>query len=115
VARSVPIVAAVIGALGSIVAAVIGVAFQRHDPAAATTPSPIVRTVDSTANGGGDAGDVCLVLDGQVLRFAATYPDAARLYAQPGASSRRLPALATREEVATCGNPRRLLQALLRR
>ena len=103
-------VGAVVSALGSIGAAVVGASMQAGDASASVTDPPaIMRSFDSSAYRS------CVALEGEVLRFAARYPDAARSYAQPGSSVRlHLPALATREQIASCGNPERLVEAVYR-
>jgi hypothetical protein len=102
--------AAYIGAAVTMAAPVVGFGLARMDPATpAPSPPPIVRVVE----GGGSAapiGVVCVKLERAVLSFAERHPDAAQLYARRGDSD--LPALATPEERALCGDPERLLEQL---
>ena len=112
IVRSRPIQAAFIGALvsalGSVGAAVVGAAMQAGAPSAtAADPPAIVRSVDASSSGS------CVALEDAVLRFAARHPDVARRYARPGDAA-DMPALATREQVASCGNPERVIEALYR-
>jgi len=103
------VLASIIGACATLGAAGIGVVAQVSHAEAAPATTRVVRVVEPLAVGGGAS---CVLLEEQTLRFAAHYPDAARRYAQPGSSARlHLPALATREQIASCGNPERLLEA----
>ena len=102
------LIGAVVTALGSVGAAVVGAAMQAGDtPARVIDPPAITRSFDASSYGS------CVALEGDVLRFAARYPDAARHYAEPG-NATGLPALATREQIASCGYPERLIEALYR-
>ncbi|MFL5816612.1 MAG: hypothetical protein ACJ76L_03325 [Conexibacter sp.] len=101
-------VGAVVSALGSIGAAIVGASMQAGDASASVSDPPaITRSFDASVYRS------CVALEGEVLHFAARYPDAARHYAQPGKAA-GLPALATREQIASCGNPERLLEAVYR-
>ena len=97
---------ALISALGSDGAALVGAVMQAD--ASATDPPAVVRSVDVAGAPGS-----CVTLEGEVLRFAARYPEVARRYARAGDTA-DMPALATREQIASCGNPERLIEALYR-
>jgi hypothetical protein len=108
--REPAVLAAVVGAIATIGSATIGAAAQLRQANGDHATTPVVHAGDPLPAGGGMS---CVLLEQQALRLAARYPDAARRYAQPGSATRlHLPALATREQIASCGDPERLLEAL---
>lgn len=110
--REPAVLASIIGACATIGAAGIGAVAQARHSETAPAVTRVVRAGDPLAAGRDMS---CVLLEEQTLRFAAHYPDAARRYAQPGSSVRlHLPALATREQITSCGNPERLLEAVYR-
>jgi len=98
-------IGALVSALGSVGAALVGAVMQAD--ASASDPPAIVRSV---MTGGSDS---CVAMEDEVLRFAARYPGVARRYKAVGDAT-GMPALATREQIASCGNPERLVEALYR-